>query len=149
MLLGAVLNLGRLWRWRGIATAAEPLLLVLHVGYAWLVLGAGLLGLAMLDAGVPQSAAIHALTAGAVGTMILAVMTRATRGHTGRGLSADRATSLIYAFVTLAAIARVAAAFAADWMLPLIIVSAGLWIAAFGGFVLCYGPMLLLPRGAD
>ena len=95
------------------ATAAEPLLLVLHVGYAWLVLGAALLGLAMLDADLPQSAAIHALTVGAIGTMMLAVMTRVTRGHTGRELSADRATSAIYILVTLAAIVRVAAAFAA------------------------------------
>ena len=45
--------------------------------------------------------------------------------------------------------ARVAAAFGTDWTLPLIIVSAGFWIAAFGGFVLCYGPMLLSPRTAD
>ena len=100
-------------RWRGAATAAEPLLLVLHVGYAWLVLGAALLGLAMLDADLPQSAAIHTLTVGAIGTMILAVMTRVTRGHTGRELSADHATSAIYILVTLAAILRVAAAFAA------------------------------------
>jgi len=145
LLLGAMLNLWRLLRWRGAATAAEPLLLVLHIGYAWLVLGAALLGLALLGADLPQSAAIHALTAGAIGTMILAVMTRATRGHTGRDLSADRVTSLIYILVTLAAITRVAAAFGAGWTMSLLVVSACLWIAAFGLFVLCYGPMLLLP----
>jgi uncharacterized protein involved in response to NO len=78
--------------------------------------------------------------------MTLAVMTRATRGHVGRSLSADRATGLIYMFVTLAAITRVAAVFVAGWMMPLLIISACLWIAAFGGFALCYGPMLLLPR---
>ena len=119
--------------------------MVLHVGYAWLVLGAALLGLAMLDAGLPQSAAIHALTVGAIGTMILAVMTRVTRGHTGRDLSADHATSAIYILVTLAAIVRVAAAVGAAWAMPLLVVSAGLWIAAFALFVLRYGPMLLLP----
>ena len=84
LLAGAVFNLWRLLRWRGSATIAEPLLLILHIGYAWLVLGCALLGLSMLDADLPRSAAIHALTAGAIGTMILAVMTRATRGHTGR-----------------------------------------------------------------
>lgn len=146
LLLGAVLNLWRLMRWRGSATLAEPLLLILHVGYAWLVLGVALLGLTMLDADLPQSAAIHTLTAGAVGTMILAVMTRVTRGHTGRDLSADRATSLIYILVTLATIARVAAACTAQWTMPLLILSAGFWIAAFGLFTLCYGPMLLGPR---
>jgi uncharacterized protein involved in response to NO len=148
LLLGAVLNLWRLLRWRGAATAAEPLLLVLHIGYGWVVLGAALLGLAMLDADLPQSVAIHALTAGAIGTMILAVMTRVTRGHTGRDLSADRITSLIYILVTLAAITRVAFAFDAGWTMPLLIASACFWIAAFGGFVLRYGPMLLLPRDA-
>jgi uncharacterized protein involved in response to NO len=75
------------------------------------------------------------------------VMTRATRGHTGRALSADHTTSLIYILVTLAAIARVTAAFVADWTMPLLIGSASLWTAAFAGFVLLYGPMLLLrPR---
>jgi len=146
LFLGAVLNFWRLLRWRGGATAAEPLLLVLHIGYAWLVLGVALLGLAMLDADLPLSAAIHALTAGAVGTMVLAVMTRVTRGHTGRDLSADRVTNLIYILVTFAAIVRVAAAFGADWTMPLLIASACLWIAAFGLFVLSYGPMLFLPR---
>lgn len=148
LLLGAGLNLWRLLRWRGGATAAEPLLLVLHVGYAWLVLGVALLGLAMLDADLPQSAAIHTLTAGAIGTMILAVMTRVTRGHTGRDLSADRVTSAIYILVTLAAIVRVTVAFDAARTMPLLIASACLWIAAFGLFALCYGPMLLLPRDA-
>ena len=148
LLFGAMLNLERLRRWRGDATTAEPLLLVLHVGYAWLVLGTALLGLATLDADMPPSAAIHALTAGAIGTMILAVMTRVTRGHTGRNLSADRLTSLIYILVTFAAIARVLAAFEADWTVPLLIASACCWITAFGLFVLGYGRMLLLPGDA-
>ena len=146
LLLGAAINLWRLLRWHGIATTSEPLLLVLHVGYAWLVLGVGLLGLAVLSADVPLSAAIHALTAGAIGTMILAVMTRATRGHTGRDLSADRFTVLIYGLVTLAAITRIAAPFDASRTMTLLIISACLWIAAFAGFVVVYGPMLILPQ---
>jgi uncharacterized protein involved in response to NO len=144
--LRAALNLWRLLRWRGGATAAEPLLLILHVGYAWLVLGVGLLGLALLDAGLPQSAAIHALTIGAIGTMVLAVMTRATRGHTGRALSADRGTVAIYILVNIAAIVRVAVAAGETWTIPLLVASAGLWIGAFALFVVVYGPMLLLPR---
>ncbi len=68
LLLGAGLNLLRLLRWRGLATLAEPLLSVLHLGYAWLIVGAALLGSAMLRIGPMPSAAIHALTAGAVGT---------------------------------------------------------------------------------
>jgi uncharacterized protein involved in response to NO len=146
LLLGAALNLWRLLRWHGAATVTEPLLLVLHIGYAWLVLGTALLGAALLDGNLPQSAAIHALTAGAAGTMILAVMTRATRGHTGRDLSADPVTSLIYMLVTLAAITRVAAAFGANWTMPVLFASAFFWVAAFVVFALFYGPMLLLPR---
>lgn len=146
LVLGAVLNLRRLLRWRGAATVGEPLLLILHIGYGWVVLGAALLGLAMLSGDVAQSAGIHALTAGAIGTMTLAVMTRATRGHTGRALTADRATCLVYLLVSLAAVARVAAAFASLWALPLLIAAACFWIAAFAAFVGFYGPMLLLPR---
>ena len=149
LLLGAALNLWRLLRWCGAATAAEPLLLVLHVGYGWLVLGVALLGLAVIDAHLPQSAAIHALTAGAIGTMTLAVMTRATRGHTGRALAADRATTAIYLLVNFAAIVRVAAAIGETWTMPLLVASGILWIGAFALFVLCYGPMLLLPESPD
>lgn len=145
LLLGAALNLWRLLRWRGSATAGEALLLILHIAYAWLVLGAALLGLTTLGAAVPLSAAIHALTVGAVGTMILAVMTRATRGHTGRPLTADRVTGALYLLVTLAAITRIAAGFGAGWTMSLLEVAACLWGLAFAGFAISYGPMLLLP----
>jgi uncharacterized protein involved in response to NO len=148
ILLGAALNFWRLLRWRGVATVAEPLLLILHIGYAWVVIGAGLLGVSLLDTDLPQSAAVHAFTAGAIGTMILAVMTRVTRGHTGRALSVDRATVAIYMLVNLAAIVRVAAAFGEAWTMPLLVASASLWIGAFLLFVFAYGWMLLLPKSA-
>jgi uncharacterized protein involved in response to NO len=146
LLLAAALHLWRLSRWRGLSTTAEPLLLVLHIGYAWLVLGVALLGLSVLGAAIPPSAAIHALTAGAIGTMTLAVMTRATRGHAGRPLTADRPTILIFALVSLAAITRIAAALSTTWTMPLLIAAATLWIAAFVSFVVVYAPMLLLRR---
>jgi uncharacterized protein involved in response to NO len=148
LLLGAALNGWRLLRWRGGATRAEPLLVVLHIGYGWLVAGAGLLGLTTLGVDLPLSAAVHTLTAGAIGTMILAVMTRTTLSHTGRSLSADRATGMIYTLVGGAAVVRVAAAFIANWTVPLLIVSACLWIAGFGLFGLSYGRFLLKPRPA-
>ena len=145
LLVGAGLNLWRLLRWRGIATRAEPLLLILHIGYGWLVLGVAALGVANLETAFPLSAAIHALTAGAIGTMILAVMTRVTRGHTGRELTADIATSIIYGLVILAAAVRVAAALDGDAR-ALLLGSAALWIGAFGLFVVRYGPLALRPR---
>ena len=143
---GAAVNLWRLSRWRSAATRAEPLLFVLHVGYAWLVVGVAALGFATWDAAFPLSAAIHALTVGAIGTMILAVMTRATRGHTGRELSADGPTALIYVFVVLAAGARIAAAFAAQEQVDWLLVAGALWIGAFGLFALRYAPLLLRAR---
>jgi uncharacterized protein involved in response to NO len=149
LLLGAAFNLLRLSRWRGLAALAEPLLFVLHLGYAWLIVGAALLGASMLRIGPALSTAIHALTAGAIGTMTLAVMTRASLGHTGRDLTADRLTLWIYLLVNVAAVARVAAGMSPLWTQPLLEGSAALWIAAFALFVLHYGPMLVRPRVAS
>jgi uncharacterized protein involved in response to NO len=148
LICGALLNLWRLARWRGVATTAEPLLFILHIGYAWLVLGVALLGLSTLGIAVPLSAAIHSLTVGAIGTMILAVMTRVARGHTGRPLAANLATNLIYLSVSAAALTRVAAAFDI-WSSYLLLLSAALWIAAFGIFAAFYGPMLVRPRAGS
>jgi uncharacterized protein involved in response to NO len=94
------------------------------------------------------SAAIHALTAGAVGTMTLAVMTRATRGHTGRPIIADHATIAIYLLVTAGAVFRVLAPFVDDRYVPLLVAGGALWSAAFGLFLLVYGPMLIGRRVA-
>lgn len=145
LILAGAFNLWRLARWRGAATLTEPLLLILHVGYAWLALGAVLLGLSLLVASVPLSAAIHALTVGAIATMILAVMTRATLGHTGRTLSADRATVAIYLLITVAALARIAAVWAGAAVMPLLHVSGAAWIGAFALFCVHYGRMVVSP----
>ena len=145
LLLGSALNLWRLARWRGTATLREPLLAILHVGYAWVAVGAGLLGGSLLTATIPEPAAIHALTAGAIGTMVLAVMTRVARGHTGRPLEADHVTTLIYAAVTLAGVTRVAAAFAGTSSMALLGISALLWVISFLLFVWKYWPMLVWP----
>jgi uncharacterized protein involved in response to NO len=133
LLVVAGIALGvRLARWRGLATWREPLLLILHVGYGWLALGLVLLGL-------EAPAALHALAVGAIGTMTLAVMTRATLGHTGRALSADRATCAIYVLVTLAAVLRLAG----PWTGALAISLSGLaWSAAFALFAIHYGRFL-------
>lgn len=146
LVLAALLNLLRLARWRGLTTVSEPLLAVLHVGYLWVVLGAALLGASMFTAAIPEAAAIHAFTAGAIGTMVLAVMTRVSRGHTGRLLAADRTTTIIYAAVIVAGATRVAAAFAVESTMILLQISAILWIVAFLLFASAYGPMLVSPR---
>ncbi len=90
---------------------------------------------------IPASAGIHAWTAGAVGLMTLAVMTRASLGHAGRPLVASAATQVIYLCALLAALARIAAALG-GWT-DLVHVAGLAWIAAFGGFVAVYGPLLI------
>ena len=152
LLAAGGLNGWRLSRWRGLATRKEPLLWILHVGYAWLVIGLVLLGLAALGqavnppGAVPMQAGLHALTAGAIGVMTLAVMTRSSLGHTGRPLTAGRGTLIIYLLVNAAALVRVAAALVPQVYMSGLILSAMLWMAAFGGFVLVYGPRLVTAR---
>ncbi len=144
LLLSAGLLVGlRLSRWRGLATRSEPIVLILHLGYAWLAAALVLLDLAALVPGaVPASVALHALTAGAVGTMTLAVMTRASLGHTGRAIIADRCIVAIYALVTIGALLRVAAPFADRGYLAVLSSGGGLWSAAFVLFVIRYAPVL-------
>jgi len=147
MAAAGTLNLVRLARWRGEATGAEPLVLILHLGYLWLAVGLGLIGASVLwPSAVSPSAGIHALTAGAIGVMTLAVMTRAGRGHTGRPLTAGWTGSLIYILINAAALTRVAGGLTPTLYQPLLIISAGLWCSAFLTFAVVYGPMLALPR---
>lgn len=111
-----------------------------------MIAGAALLGAAVLTPAIPQSAAVHALTAGAIGTMVLAVMTRVCRGHTGRPLAADKLAVVIYGSVNLASVTRVAAELLPDLLVPLIEISAILWIAAFLLFAFWSAPIVSLPR---
>lgn len=146
LLAAALLQAARLVRWGGFRTFRDPLVLVLHVGYAWVPIGLALLGLSLAGAPIPRSAAIHALTAGAMATMILAVMTRGSLGHTGRELRANGATVAIYALVTIGALARVAAPLSlADYRLAM---EAGAlaWGGALLLFLIAYAPVLWGPR---
>lgn len=144
--LAGAAHLARLLRWRGWRTFGEPLVAVLHAGYAFVPFG---FFLAALHAAAPDlafaAAPIHGWTAGAVGLMTLAVMTRASLGHTGRELTATPAIVAIYAAVGLAALARVAASFGVEPDVMVKLGAAG-WIAAFGGFAILFGPMLLSAR---
>ncbi len=146
LIAAGVLHVVRLARWAGLSAVPDPLVFILHMSYAWLPVGLALLGASIVSPDIPVSGAMHALAAGAMASMTLAVMTRATRGHTGRPLEADRATILIYVLVTLGAMLRVAAPLLPiDYMLS-IRLAGGLWGAAFLLFALVYGPMLLGPR---
>jgi uncharacterized protein involved in response to NO len=144
--LAGVLHALRLARWAGYRTTAEPLVLVLHVGYAFVPIGFLLLTLAIVaPALVAATGALHAWTVGAIGTMTIAVMTRASLGHTSQALAASPSTQVIYAAIVVAATARVLAAFDV-WRDAALTISANAWVLAFGTFVLSYGPLLARPR---
>lgn len=142
----AVLHGLRLGAWRGLATRGEPLLLILHVAYAWLPIGYALMACAAFGWLFPPTAALHALTVGAIGTMILAMMTRVPLGHTGRPLHASRLTVVAYVALTIAVIVRVLGPLAGAAYPAMIDLSAAAWILAFAIFSFQYWPILTRPR---
>ncbi len=147
IIAGSAIGL-RMSRWQGHRTTREPLLLVLHVGYGWLAIGLVLLGLNELLDVLPTTAALHALTVGAIGTMTLAVMTRTMLGHTGRPLVAGWGTQAIYVLVTLAALLRVLSPLTSAQMMLMLWAAGASWSAAFGLFAILYGRVLAQPRVA-
>ena len=146
LIIASLLQAVRLFRWQGWRTISSPIVIVLHLAYAWIVIGLLLLGLTSLGFSTLQSAAIHALTVGAMANMIVAVMSRAILGHTGRTLDANLATTACYAFIQLAVLARVIAAVATEYYRLLLYAAGGFWIAGFALFLLVYGPVLFRPR---
>jgi uncharacterized protein involved in response to NO len=142
LVLAGALHAARLGRWRGGDTLQEPLLWILHVGYAWLPAGLVLLGAAAWRPDLATSA-IHALTVGGMGTMILAVMTRASLGHSKKELVAGRGTVLVYLLVLVAAASRLAAPALDSGYAAALDLAAGAWIAAFVLFVALYAPLYL------
>ena len=146
LMVAGGLQAARLARWAGDRTLSDRLVLVLHIGYAFVPLGFVLIGLSTWTAAAPASAGVHAWTAGAIGLMTLAVMTRATLGHTGQLLQAGRATEGIYALVLVAAVVRITAAFIGS--VELLELAGLAWIAGFILFVLLYGPLLVAHKPA-
>lgn len=136
----------RMTTWNAASTLDEPLLWILHLGYAWLAAALVLKGLAPFTAAVPPSAWLHAMGAGAIGTMILGVMTRVSLGHTGRALTLPRGGTAIYALVTAGALLRVAGALGAGPYTVVMITAGTAWAAAFALFALVYAPILCRPR---
>lgn len=146
LILAGAMNLVRLARWQGLQTRSEPLLSILHLAYATIPLGFAMVGASILAPGlVDPMGAIHVWTIGTFGTMTLAVMTRASRGHSGQPLTAGRLEVAIYALVFLGAAARVAAPYLSGGIERGLEFAGLAWVLAFLGFALGYGRMLLLP----
>lgn len=148
LIVSGVASLVRLMRWRGWLTWQEPLVLILHVGYGWVGLFLLVLGGAILGSGLSSANAVHVLTSGAMGTMTLAVMTRASLGHTGRPRHADRLTVAMYLLVNAGAWLRI---FVPNAETPTILTHTMLGLSALGWsgayllFAVHYGPYLVRP----
>lgn len=140
-------NFFRQARWTGERTAREPLVLVLHLAYLFIPLGFVLCGAAALAPGlVGPAAGMHAFGAGAVGAMVLAVMMRATLGHTGQALAMSPASRLVFALLVAGVGLRILAALGLAGFGWAIAASGLFWSLAFLGFAAIYGKVLLSRR---
>lgn len=127
--------------WHSWRTRRLPIVWILHVGYAWLPIGLILLGLADLGAGIAATTALHALSANAIGIMILAVASRAALGHSGRPLITPPLTVAAYALVIAGGLVRVVFPDGAGLLL-----AGGSWALGYALFALDYWPILTRPR---
>lgn len=139
-ILAGLALLARMFQWNSLKTFSMPIVWILHVAYIWIPIGFLLKGAADFGLMNPSSA-LHALTSGAVGMMILAVGSRAALGHSGRPLVATTPTVAAYFLVLGAAIVRT---FVEIDMAPMI--AGGLWTAGWAVFAVAYWPVLAKPR---
>lgn len=146
-LLAALVNGWRLSGWQSLKTLRIPLLWVLHMGYAWIVLGLAVKGLELLGADVPAIAATHTFTVGGIGVLTLGMMARVSLGHSGRPLAVGKAMITAFAAINLSAFFRVFGI----WLFPeltmrFLEISSALWLLAFSIYVVVYLPILIRPR---
>jgi uncharacterized protein involved in response to NO len=145
--LAALLLLVRLAGWRGLSSLGDPLVSVLHVGMLFVILGFAARALADFGLAAAGTAPLHLFTAGALGVMVLAVMSRAALGHTGRALVASRALTLAYALVILGALVRGLLPYAGGPVATHApVVGGSLWALGYLVYVVLYVPILMRPR---
>lgn len=144
--LAALAHLYRQWCWKPWVTRARPILWILHAAYVWLAIGFALLALA--QAGwVAESAGVHALAVGATGGLIIGMITRTARGHTGRPLQASSPEVVAYALIMAAAVLRVLLPLIApQWLVTWLLAAAVAWSAAFAIYLVIYTPWLMRER---
>jgi uncharacterized protein involved in response to NO len=144
--LAAVAHGVRLWKWQPLVTRKRPILWILHASYAWIAVGFALLALAQVG-WVVASAAVHAFAVGTTGGLIIGMITRTARGHTGRPLQASRAEVLAYALVMAAAVLRVLLPIAVpQWYGMALAFAAAAWCVAFAIYLVIYTPWLAQTR---
>ena len=144
--VAACLHLVRLAGWQGHRSLGEPIVWVLHASYLWLPIGLALKAAFLLQDAHWASQWLHALTVGVAASMIVAVITRASLGHTGRPLTVSSRVAVAYGLLCAAALLRVlvgGSPVGREWMIRL---SGGLWLTGFLIVLVAYLPVLLRPR---
>ncbi|MDE3175373.1 MAG: NnrS family protein [Pseudomonadota bacterium] len=142
-LVAGGLDIARVARWQGVRVWRDPLLFVLHVGALFAALGFVAAGThALAPVAFPYAAAVHVWAIGAVGMMTMAMMTRATLGHSGRPLVASKVTIAAYCSIVAAVLARLAMALWPAAAAPAMHVAACFWVAGFALFLYAYAPLL-------
>ena len=144
--ISAIIHALRLRRYHTRRILGDPMVWILHAGYGWVIVGLLLLGISSLDF-LPFSVALHAFTAGAIGSMTLGMMCRVALAHTGRNLHATKLTVLSFLLLQCAALMRVFGLviepdYTAEWLIG----SATLWALCFALYILIYAPILWKPR---
>ena len=144
--LAAVLHAVRLAQWHPWVTRSRPILWILHASYAWVVVGFALLAVVQLG-WIAVSPAVHALAVGTTGGLIIGMITRTARGHTGRQLQVSSPEILAYVLVMTAGLLRVLMPIAApQWYVAALVVAALAWSLAFAIYLVIYTPWLLQTR---
>lgn len=142
MIVVALLASARLIGWRGWRTWREPMLWVLHLGYAWLAVGLAVRGLALVGAyAMPEIDTLHGITVGALGTLSLAMMVRVAQGHSGVPIQSNPALSVVFVLPSIAAILRLGFNQPAGWVW-----AAALWFLAYLAYLIMIGPLLVRGR---
>ncbi|HEU4838816.1 MAG TPA: NnrS family protein [Micavibrio sp.] len=145
--LSCIIHALRMRHYHTLKALSDPLLWILHAGYGWLVIGLALLALTGFGL-LHTTAAIHALTAGCIGSMILGMICRVTLGHTGRNLEVGRLTILSFYTIQIAALLRVFGPMLAapGYMTHGIVCSALLWTLCYAAYLAVFSGMLFSPR---
>lgn len=145
-IVGAAAHFFRMRGWGSSKTANQPLLWILHLSFFWIGAGVVLLGIAALTKS-STSTALHALSLGTMASLIIGMMARTTRGHTGQKMVSSKADILMFSAIQLATLTRVSANLSSEGLrTPMLLTSASLWSAAFFVYITKFGPALFRPR---
>ncbi|MDE1922210.1 MAG: NnrS family protein [Gammaproteobacteria bacterium] len=145
--LAAAAQFLRLAQWRTLHVLGKPIVWILHLGYAWIGVGLALKCAALLGGYAAAAFWLHALTVGALATLVVGVMSRAALGHTGRTLDLDGRTIVAYFLLMLAGLTRVFGLGVLPVAYPtVILIAAFLWTTAFTLLVWVYAPILWSAR---